>query len=81
MQAVLDGEDIQKLEAELLIEDDEGKFEAQFSAEALHALLAFSIKCIGEPYALLILLNNHFLYTVSVTYFIFTEYLYHLERM
>lgn len=25
LQAVLDGEDIQKLEAELLIEDDEGK--------------------------------------------------------
>lgn len=52
MQAVLDGEDIQKLEAELSIEDDEGKFEAQFFVEALHALLALSFKCIGASYAL-----------------------------
>jgi len=44
LQSVLGGEDIQKLEAELLIEDDdEGKFEAQSFAEALHALLAISL--------------------------------------
>lgn len=62
LQAVLDGEDIQKLEAELLIEDDEGKFEAQSFAEALHTLLAFSMICIRASYTLLILLNNHFAY-------------------
>uniref|UniRef100_A0A9J7XSC3 ERCC excision repair 6, chromatin remodeling factor n=1 Tax=Cyprinus carpio carpio TaxID=630221 RepID=A0A9J7XSC3_CYPCA len=63
LQAVLDGKDIQKLEAELLIEDDEVKFEAQFLSEALGALLALTFKCIGASYALLILLNKHFVYT------------------
>lgn len=79
MQAVLDGEDIQKLEAELLIDDDEGKFEAQFFAEALHALLALSFQCIGASYALLILLNNHFVYRIDITYLTLTECLHDIK--
>lgn len=52
LQALLDGENIQKLEAELLIEDDEGKF------AALPRII--NLQCAGVLYPLVLMLNNHF---------------------
>lgn len=52
LQAFLDGENIQKLEAELLIEDDEGRF------EALPWII--NLQCTGVLHPLVAMLNNHF---------------------